>query len=171
MAFWDVFKNNETSKTRDDHSSLYHILQTQFPEISEEDLIKVTCIAGLMARVAYVDFDLDIGEKDYMHKAITEFGKFSIDESKAIVEIATDHIKELAGLENHLYVHQLKGVLDKTARYRVIEALFALAASDGLVENIESEEIRIIVKGFDLSGQHFLAARAKVADKLAALKG
>ncbi len=170
MAFWDVFKNNEVSKTRDDQSSLYHILQSQFPDLSDENLIKTTCIAGLLARVAYVDFDLDEGEEVYMLKAITDFGTFSESESKIIVEIATSHIKELAGLENHLYVHSLKAILDKNARFSVVETLFALAASDGIVENVESEEIRIIVKGFELSDQHFLAARAKVADKLGVLK-
>ena len=94
-----------------------------------------------------------------------------VQEIQSIVEIAIGHIQDLAGLENHLYVHRLKEILDRDQRYAIVESLFALAASDGVVENIESEEIRIIVKGFDLSDQHFRVARAKVSDKIKALKG
>ena len=106
-----------------------------------------------------------------MEKALKEWTTFSDEEIKSIVEISIEHIKELAGLENHLYVYRLKEVLDRDTRFSVVESLFAIAASDGVVENVESEEIRIIVKGFDLSDKHFLVARAKVSDKLKALKG
>ena len=167
MAFWDLFNTNKEETKK--HSSLHYELKDKFPESSEEDLIKLTCISGLLARVAYVDFDLDKNEKEHMKEALTQMTEFSTQEVLGIVEIAISHIKELAGLENHKYIYSLKEVMDRTERYKVVEALFAIAASDGVVENVESEEIRMIVKGFDLSDKHFLAARAKVSDKLKAL--
>ncbi len=167
MAFWDLFSANKTENKK--HSSLHYELHKQFPETSEEDLIKLTCISGLLARVANVDFHLDENEKSHMTKALIEMTEFSTQEIDVIVDIAIHHVKELAGLENHKYVYSLKEVMDRNERYKVVEALFALAASDGVVENVESEEIRIIVKGFDLSDKHFTAARAKVSDKLKAL--
>lgn len=167
--FWDLFNNKKEEGK--EHSSLHYELQKRYPESSEEELIKLTCLAGLFARVAYVDFHLDPNEKIHMEKALKEWTTFSDEEIKSIVEISIEHIKELAGLENHLYVYRLKEVLDRDTRFSVVESLFAIAASDGVVENVESEEIRIIVKGFDLSDKHFLVARAKVSDKLKALKG
>lgn len=168
--FWDLF-NNKKNESKDDHGQLHNTLQQRYPNLSEEELIKLTCIAGLFARVAYVDFHLDEGEREHMREVLKQWTEFSDDDVNSIVDIAIDHIKELAGLENHLYVHRLKEVLDRDARFAIVESLFALAASDGVVENIESEEIRIIVKGFDLSDKHFIVARAKVSDKLKALKG
>lgn len=168
--FWDLF-NNKKDQSKNDHGQLHRTLQNKYPTLDENELIKITCIAGLFARVAYVDFHLDESEKEHMHYVLTQWTNFSDDEVSSIVDIAIENIKELAGLENHLYVHRLKEVLDRDSRYTIVESLFALAASDGVVENIESEEIRIIVKGFGLSDQHFLAARAKVSDKLKALKG
>jgi uncharacterized tellurite resistance protein B-like protein len=167
MAFWDLFSS--TTEENKKHSSLHYELQEKFPDSSEEELIKLTCISGLLARVAYVDFHLDDDEKTHMNEALTKMTEFSTQEINGIVEIAINHIKELAGLENHKYVYSLKEVMDRSERYKVVEALFALAASDGVVENVESEEIRLIVKSFDLSDKHFLAARAKVSDKLKAL--
>jgi len=168
MAFWDLFNTNKEEIKK--HSSLHYELQEKFPDSSEEELIKLTCISGLLARVAYVDFHLDDNEKEHMNKALTQMTEFSAQEISGIVEIAITHIKELAGLENHKYIYSLKEVMDRSERYKVVEALFALAASDGVVENVESEEIRMIVKGFDLSDKHFLASRAKVSDKLKALR-
>lgn len=168
MGFWDLFSANKEAGKK--HSSLHYELQEKFPDCSEEQLIKLTCISGLLARVAYVDFNLEESEKEHMKQALTQMTDFSTQEITTIVDIAIYHIKELAGLENHKYVYSLKEVMDRSERYKVVEALFALAASDGVVENVESEEIRIIVKGFDLSDKHFIAARAKVSDKLKALK-
>lgn len=167
--FWDVF--NKKKDSGKEHSTLHYELQKRYPETSEDELVKLTCIAGLFARVAYVDFHLDENERAHMNEVLNAWSDFSEADIKSIVDIAIDNIKELAGLENHLYIHRLKEVLDREARYSLVESLFALAASDGVVENIESEEIRIIVKGFDLSDKHFIVARAKVSDKLKALKG
>lgn len=167
--FWDLFKKKKDSGK--EQSSLYFKLKNRYPELEEEELIKLTCIAGLLARVAYVDFDLDENEREHMNIVLNEWSNFTEEQVKSIVDISIEHIKELAGLENHLYVYRLKEILDRDTRYALVESLFALAASDGVVENIESEEIRLIVKGFDLSDKHFLVARAKVSDKLKALQG
>jgi len=167
MSFWDLFSNkNETKK---DQTSLYYKVKENFPHFNDEQLTRVTGISGLLARVAYVDFHFDPKEKIHMHKALTEMTNFTNEEITSITDLSVKYIKELAGLENHKLVHSLKEVLDRNSRYDLVQALFYLAASDGVVENIESEEIRIIVKGLDLSDKHFLAARAKVSDKLKAL--
>lgn len=169
MSFWNLFNSNN-AEVKSDHSELYNELKNQFASLEEEQLIKVTCIAGLFARVAYVDFNVDEKEEAHMKEALQKMTEFSSEEISMIVSISINHIKALAGLDNHKLVYSLKEVMERSERYKVVEALFALAASDGVVENIESEEIRIIVKGLDLSDQHFLAARAKVSDKLKALR-
>lgn len=170
MGFWDLFSNKNDSREEKKHSSLHYELQAQFPNLEENELVKITCIAGLLARVAYVDFELDPSEEANMKEALGEVTSFTTDQIESIVAISIKHIKELAGLENHKYVYSLKEVLDQNARYEIVEALFYLAAADGVVENVESEEIRLIVKGLDLGDKHFLAARAKVSSKLGALK-
>lgn len=167
MAFWDLFKKEAQASNQ---SQLYFELRNELPELSENELIKVACVAGLMARVAFVDFKLDEGELGYIGKVLKEWTDFEEDVISMISETSLRHIQELAGLENHLYVYPLREVLDKNARFKLVEALFALAAADGSVENLESEEIKMICKGLELSDQHFLSARAKVAQYLSALR-
>lgn len=168
MGFWDLFKNNKENESV--QTSLFYELKTNYSYFTEDELVKIACVSGLLARVAYVDFIITFDEKLQIENSLMSWTSIPLEQITAIAEIAINHIKELAGLENHMYVHHLKPFLTIQQRYELIETLFALAASDGVVENIESEEIRLINKGFDLSDQHFLSARATVFKKLAALK-
>lgn len=167
MAFWDVFKQQTEEANQ---SQLYYELRQELPDMDEDRVLIIACAAGLMARVAYVDFRLDAGELRHIEKVLRDWTTFDEELAALVARTAISHVKELAGMENHLYVYPLRDVLDKDSRYRLVEALFALAAADGSVENLESEEIRLIAKGLELSDRHFLSALAKVADSLRALR-
>ena len=168
MDFFKIFKNENEAQVKK-YSDLYAQLDKEFPGIDETNLIISSCIAGLMARVAYVDFHIAPEEIFQIEKSFAEWKIHENFDSKIVTQMAINHIKEMAGLENHLYVHPLREHLSKEERYKVIQSLFLIAASDGNVESVESEEIRIICKGLELSGQHFVAARAEVAKYLGAL--
>ncbi len=169
MSLFDFFKGEDKEQVKK-YSQLHYILEKEYPQLSESELVITTCVAGLLARVAYVDFHLDEGEILQMKESLKNW-KFTGEVcSEFVSKIAIEHVKEMAGLENHLYVHPLRDHLSKDDRFRVLQSLFLIAASDGNVESIESEEIRTVNKGLELSTQHFLAARAEVAGFLKALK-
>ncbi len=167
MAFWEIFKKQAEESNQ---SELFYELKKELPDLEESELIKIACVSGLMARVAYVDFKLDASELAHIGEVLKEWTDFDQQTIDKISQLAVRHIKELAGLENHLYVYPLRDVLDRDSRFKIVEALFALAAADGSVENIESEEIRMISKGLELSDKHFMVARGKVAKHIAALR-
>lgn len=167
--FSELFGQDQAKQKIKEYGKLFDKLTKEYPSIEEETLVISSCIAGLMARVAYVDFHLDKNELIKMKSILTEWNINPNLNSNQIVEIAVDHIKEMAGLENHLYVKPLNKLMNKEDRFRLLEFLFIVAASDGKVEALESEEIRIICKGLELSNQHFLSARADVAEFLKAL--
>lgn len=169
MSIFNFFKSSNEDEINK-YSKLHKSLEVEFPELSEKDLILTSCIAGLLARVAYVDFHLDVEEAKKIEDVLGQWGfGFNVNSSN-VARIAINHIKEMAGLENHLYVYPLKEHLSHDDRYKVLQSLFLVAASDGSVDGVESEEIRLITKGLELSGQHFLAARAEVAKYLTALR-
>lgn len=167
MAFWEIFKKQTEESNQ---SELYQELKNELPDLEDTEVIKIACVSGLMARVAYVDFKLEASELKHISKVLQEWTEFDQQTIDKISQVAVRHIKELAGLENHLYVYPLRDVLDRDSRFKIVEALFALAAADGSVENVESEEIRMISKGLELSDRHFMVARAKVAEHIAALR-
>lgn len=170
MAFMDFFKSSPDNDSGvQKYSSLFNTLKAEFPSVQEDDLLKASCVAGLFARVAYIDFDLDAQEMKKMSSLIEKWS-FSGADGKVISQLAIGHIKEMSGLDNHLFVKPLNQLMDKEERFNTVKALFLIAASDGSVDSIESEEIRLITKGLELSTQHFVAARAAVVDFLKTLK-
>ncbi len=169
MKFWDIFKTSKR-ETTSQTSRLHQRLSTLLPDKNEDELIKSACVAGLLARVAYIDFDIHKNEKEFIKKSLKAWTNFKEKEVEAISKVAIEEIKDLAGLENHLYCHPLNKLMDNDEKYGVVESLFAMAASDHEVTGNESEEIRLINKGLRLEHKHFISARATVLEKLVALK-
>lgn len=159
------------AKTSSDFTSRLHKkVDTLFPGKPAEEIILATCVAGLMARVAYADLVINDNEKDSMKKALTHLSTLTSEEVDAITTLAIDEIKDLAGLENHLYCRPISENLSEMERFNILKALFQLAASDGGASHQEGEEIRQVCTGLLLEHKHFIAARAGVLDKLDSLK-
>lgn len=168
LNFFKIFAGENESQINQ-YSQLFSILAKEYPDISEQDLLITSCFAGLMARVAYVDFKIDPNELTQMESLLNNWKLNTHIHCELIVKMAVDHIIEMSGLENHLYVHPLREVLNKEERFKMLKALFLIAAADGNVESVEAEEIRLITKGLELSHRHFIAARAEVVEYLSIL--
>jgi uncharacterized tellurite resistance protein B-like protein len=168
MAFWDLFQTK--SQTETSKSGLQVKVEQLLPTYGPQELERVTCVAGLLAKVAYTDFEVHQKEKASMAQALEKWTALSPEEVSAISNLAIEQIKELAGLEDHLYSYPLENHMNEKERFGLLKALFSLAASDGNVDNSESEEIRQIAKNLRLSHEHFIAARASVLEYLGALK-
>lgn len=169
MNFLDFFKSSDQD-TKKNLSRLHDKLEALFPEDNEEDIVKMACMAGLLARVAYCDLELDENEVKRMKQLLKQFTFLDADHTEKVVQTAVDDIKDLSGLENHKYCPPLNDLLDTHQRYQLLESLFAVAASDGEVSGEESQEIRNISKGLLLEHKHFISAQATVAEKLGVLK-
>lgn len=169
MNFLDFFKSSDQD-TKKNLSRLHDKLESLFPEDNEEDIIKMACMAGLLARVAYCDLKLDDNEVQRMKELLNQFTFLDAEHTDKVVQTAIEDIKDLSGLENHKYCPPLNDLLDTHERYQILESLFAVAASDGEVSGQESQEIRNISKGLLLEHKHFISARATVSEKLGVLK-
>lgn len=169
MAFWDLFTSNQKNDEDYKHG-LYQKSKELFPDADENKLVRLTCIAGLMARVAYSDLNIDDNEIALIKKSIEEISEFDQKNSHALAELALKEIKVLAGQENHRYCYELNEHIDNDEKYQVLKLLFAIAAADGEVESVESEEIRHITKALLLEHKHYISAQATVRDKLKTLK-
>jgi uncharacterized tellurite resistance protein B-like protein len=168
MAFWDIF--GVSTQKESNLSTLHKKIQTLLPSATEDERILVACVSGLFARVIYIDLEVHKNEVQKMKDSLRQWTKLGLEEIEAIVTIAIDEIKDLSGLENHMYCPPLVEILDRDHRYGLLESLFQIAASDGTVEDNESEEIRVIATGLSLEHKHFISARATVLEYLGALR-
>lgn len=168
MAFWDIFKTKKTES--EDLSTIHTKIKELLPNESEEKLIKTACISGLLARVATIDFEVHKDEMEEMIESLTNWGDLEKPDAENVVKIALDEITDLAGLENHKYCHPLNDIMKPKERYSLLKALFSIAASDGSVDESESEEIRVICMSLRLQHKDFISARASILDHLRALR-
>lgn len=170
MRFMDFIKSITAPESKTSLNSIHKALSEDFPNKTDEELLQVACIAGLLARVVYADMKLESGELEQMKSSLLEWTSIEKHEVDKIAEISLREFKSLAGLENHTYTRQLCETMNNDERYELLEALFAIAAGDGNVESKETEEIRLISKGLNLEHRHFIAAKATVRDKLNSLR-
>jgi len=169
MSLWDFFKAVKEEK-KELSSRLQMKLEKILPNYPEKELIKVTCLSGLLARVAFIDLEVHEGEVEAMKKAISDWTQLKESEIEVIVKIALEEIKELSGIQNHKYCHPLNDLLNNEEKLDILKMLFAIAAGDDTVSEEEGEEIRLICKGLLLEHPHFVAAKSTVFEKLGAIK-
>jgi uncharacterized tellurite resistance protein B-like protein len=167
MGFFDLFTIKEEKTFI---NSLHEKFHQHFPNASEEKLVIMSCLAGLMARVAYIDFEVQDIERTNMELALKHWMELKDDEAKVLADIAITEMKALSGLDTRKFCTPLVDLLNVNERFKVLEALFQVAAADGDVDNAESNEISYISKSLVLENKYFLSARAQVKDFLTSLK-
>jgi len=123
-----------------------------------------------MARVAYVDMNIEDSERRNIQISLQKWLNIDGDFAEKLTTITCTQTELLAGTEDHQYTRFLKENLSESKRYQILELLFSVAASDGIADNAESEEIRIITKGLGLEHKHFVSARVSVKEFLGSLK-
>ncbi len=160
MGFLDVFRFNDSGD--ENKSELQKSIEQHFPDQTEQTYITYTCVAGLMARVAFADLKVELGEEKYMKEALLKWTELSEEDASSLTNLAIENVKKLVGLENHFYCSPLIENFSEGERYNLIKVLFQLAASDGDLANIEAEEIRSINTYLRLTHQHFISAKAEV---------
>ena len=170
MTFWKFLEKNITKDDSSRIGSLETKLKIAFPDKDDLKLAEITCLAGLLARVAFVDLKIESSEKSNITESLKKWLNIEQDMAVQITNITCQETELLAGTENHLYTQFLKENIDQKNRYKILEMLFGVAASDGNADNAESEEIRVITKGLGLEHKHFVSARITVKEYLGSLK-
>lgn len=167
MKFFDIFKNqkNEVFANR-----IQQKIGQKFSHFSEDKMIIIACLSGLMARVAYVDFNVCAKEKDTILGCLKHWLSLSPEEAEVVATIAIEEMTELSGLDSRIYCTPLVELLDVDTRYHILETLFELAASDGSVGNNEANEIQFIANSLVLEKKYFISAQATVKEYLNVLK-
>ena len=127
--------------------------------ISEPELRKLSLAGGLMARVAYVDREVQEGEYEGMRSAIQEHWGLSDLHANLVAEVAISEIGK--GLDYYSLTRQFFLLTSDEERVRFLDALFAVAAADGRISYEETEEIRSITNVLKLTHKQFITAKLK----------
>ncbi|MGW8251633.1 MAG: tellurite resistance TerB family protein [Anaerolineales bacterium] len=129
-------------------------------DLPEEELRKLSLAGGLMARVAYVDGDVNEGEMDTMVQAIQEHWHLADVQAALVAEVAVSQVSK--GMDYYRLSRRFFEKTNEDERVRFLDVLFAVAAGDGYVSYEETEEIRTIATVEKLTHKQFIDAKLKV---------
>jgi uncharacterized tellurite resistance protein B-like protein len=129
-------------------------------DIPEKELRRLSLAGGLMARVAYVDHEVQEGEFDTMVSAIKNNWQLSDIEAALVAESAVSTITQ--GLDYYRLSRRFFESTTEAERVRFMDALFAVADADGRVSYEEIEEIRTIATVLKLTHRQFIDAKLKI---------
>lgn len=129
-------------------------------DIPEKELRRLSLAGGLMARVAYVDHEVQEGEFDSMVKAIQNNWNLSDLEAALVAEAAVSTIT--LGLDYYRMSRRFFESTTVDERVHFLDALFAVADGDEGVSHEEIEEIRTIAMVLKLTLKQFIDAKLKI---------
>jgi uncharacterized tellurite resistance protein B-like protein len=129
-------------------------------DIPEAELRRLSLAGGLMARVAYVDHEVQEGEFDSMVSAIQNNWNLSDLEAALVAETAVSTITK--GLDYYRLSRRFFESTTEDERVHFMDALFTVADGDSGVSYEEIEEIRTIATVLKLTHKQFIDAKLKI---------
>jgi uncharacterized tellurite resistance protein B-like protein len=129
-------------------------------DMPEAEVRKLSLAGGLMARVAYVDREVNDSEFEAMLAALEDNWDISKEAATLVAEVAVDEISK--DLDYYRLTRQFFERTTEIERVRFLDVLFAVADADGRVSFEEIEEIRTISKMLKLTHKQLIDAKLKI---------
>jgi len=147
-------------------NTIYYQLESEGKvpaDLGAEKVRQLCLAAGLLARVANIDEDISVAERDAIKGVLSRSWGLSELEARAVTDICCHRI--LKGLD---YFRLTRGFFECTtldARRSFLVCLFKVANASDKVSNDEIEEIRRISDALKLTHADFIAAKLTISDE------
>jgi uncharacterized tellurite resistance protein B-like protein len=128
----------------------------------------VAAFAGLLSSIAFADGEASAAELETIESMIASHVHLPREEARAVAEIARRRV--LAGAEHYRLTRCFNDVASEADRLGLIECLYAVAAADDLVAQVEDEEVDRIAAAVLVSRADVLKIRSRYRDKLEELR-
>ncbi len=130
----------------------------------------LAAFAYVLARVAHADLEVSPEEVEAMERLVREFGELPQSQAALVVQIAKAQTVAFGGTENYLVTRQYRELSTKEQRLNLLRCLFAVAAADESISEVENAQISQIAHELVLTRQEVTSVRASFREKLAVLK-
>lgn len=130
----------------------------------------LAAFAYVLARVARADLEISPEESEQMVQLVREWSALSEAQSLLVVQMAKTQAITLGGTENYLVTRQFKEISTRVQRIDLLRCMFAVAAADQSISNIENTEITSIGIELGFSDAEIASVRARYRDQLVVLK-
>lgn len=142
----------------------------QLERLPAEKARYLACFAYVLARVANADLDIEDSEVAEMERIVLDLAGLSAAEAALVVQIAKAQAQHLGGTENYVVTREFRELASKEQRAELLQCVFAVAAADGIISSVESNEIQRIAEELGFTRAEANALRSQYRDKLSELQ-
>jgi uncharacterized tellurite resistance protein B-like protein len=129
------------------------------PKLSDAEIRKLSLAGGMMAVVARTNPQVTADEQAAMKATLQQNWRLNDEQAAFLIEVAVS--QQPADLDSFRLADGFTGVSGYDERGQLVDALFAIAAADGAVNNDEIETIRGLANAMVLTHERFIEAKLK----------
>jgi uncharacterized tellurite resistance protein B-like protein len=129
------------------------------PKLSDAEIRKLSLAGGMMAAVAHTNPQVTADEQAAIKATLQQNWRLNDEQAAFLIEVALS--QQPADLDSFRLADGFAGVSDYDERGQLVDALFAVAAADGAVNNDEIETIRGLANAMVLTHERFIEAKLK----------
>lgn len=126
-------------------------------DLSDADMRKLGLAGGLMARIAQVDGDVSADEQEAMVQTMMATWALEREEAEFVADVAVSSLDY--AYDYYRMTREFATATSAEERRSFLVALFRLAAADGEAAFDETEEIRLVARGINVSHKAFIDAK------------
>lgn len=145
-------------------------IMTQLDRLDPAVARYLAAFAYVMGRVANADLEVSSAETDRMVASVEDVVQLPTEQALLVVEIAKRQNRLFGGTEDFLVTRELREIATDVQRSRLLDCLFAVAASDGVVSVAEEDEIRRISIELGFEHAEYIEARMKYTSQRSVFK-
>lgn len=154
--YFDDFINNKV------FYRLFQRLQIDRSDLRlpEDELRKLSLVGGLMAKIAQVDREVNEDEFQRIVRTIETYWEVSPKLAVFVAEVAISAVD--VTYDVFRMMREFVACTTEDERRKLLDVLFAVADADGQISFDETEEIRQIARGVDLTHKDFIDSKLRV---------
>ena len=149
---------------------LFRRLQDELSRLGAERFEYLAGFAGLLARVAGAEGGISAAEATAMAARLRSAGNLSETDATLIADMLRHERDCLAAIQSHELTRAINAGATEAEKQALLDCLYAVAAADHLVSDVEEQEIRRVAEAILIPHRVLMDIRARYRDRLEALQ-
>jgi uncharacterized tellurite resistance protein B-like protein len=153
------------------HTDTIHRIAAELDRLPPDRARYIAAVAYVLSRIARADHEVSAEETAAMERLVAEKNHLPADQAALIVQMAKTQQLLFGGTDDFIVTRELARIATGDEKIALIECLFAVAAADRRIANVEADEIARIGRELKVDQADLSRLRSRFREFLAARQG
>jgi uncharacterized tellurite resistance protein B-like protein len=160
-----------TSDAAASHADTIHKIAAELDRLPPDRARYIAAVAYVLSRIARADHEVSAEETASMERIVAEKNHLPADQAALTVQMAKTQQLLFGGTDDFIVTRELARMATDEEKVGLIECLFAVAAADRRIANVEADEIARIGRELKVDQAELSRLRSQYRRFLAAREG